>query len=214
MKKILFSLIFTALVVSNSFATIRTVNVSSNSFTPALTNAFVGDTIKFQWIDGFHTTTCDGTNGTTRPAGAAAWNANMSSGTPTFFYRITTAGSYHYVCLPHAPGMAGDINATVSGISEITSIADVFSLAQNYPNPFNPTTKINFSIPKSGYVSLKVYDILGNEITDLVNQNLTTGTYSVDFNALSNGNALSSGVYFYRLRTSDFSEVKKMYLVK
>lgn len=214
MKKILFSLIFTALVVSNSFATIRTVNVQSNNFTPALTNAFIGDTIKFQWLNGFHTTTCNGTNGTTLPAGAAAWDATMSSGTPTFFYRITVAGTYNYNCTPHAPSMAGTIVATVSGIKEITSIADVFSLAQNYPNPFNPTTKINFSIPKSGYVSLKVYDILGNEITDLVNQNLTTGTYSVDFNATSNGNALSSGVYFYRLRTSDFSEVKKMYLVK
>ncbi len=214
MKKILFTLLFTIVIAANSFATIRTVTVSSNMFTPSNLNAFVGDTIKFQWSDGFHTTTCDGTNGTTRPAGAAAWNANMTSGSPTFLYRITTAGSYHYVCLPHAPGMAGNITATVSGISELTSVADVFSLAQNYPNPFNPSTKINFSIPKSGYVSLKVYDILGNEVSDLVNQNLTTGTYTVDFNAVSNGNALSSGVYFYRLRTSDFSEVKKMYLVK
>lgn len=214
MKKILFTLFFLALIVTNSFATIRTVNVANFQFTPATVNAFVGDTIKFQWIDGSHTTTCNGTNGTTRPAGAAAWNATMSSGSATFLYRITTAGNYHYVCTPHAPSMAGDIVATVSGVNEITSIADVFSLAQNYPNPFNPTTKINFSIPKSGFVSLKVYDILGNEVSDLVNQSLTTGTYSVDFNANENGNALASGVYFYRLRTSEFTEVKKMYLVK
>jgi len=214
MKKILFLLIFTVCLSANSFATIRTITVQNTIFTPSTTNAFVGDTIKFQWLNGSHTTTCDGTNGTTRPAGAASWNSNMSSSTPTFLYKITTAGNYHYVCLPHAPGMAGDIIATVSGVNEITSIADVFSLAQNYPNPFNPSTKINFSIPKSGFVSLKVYDIIGNEVSDLVSQDLTTGSYSVDFNASANGNTLSSGVYFYRLRTSDFSEVKKMYLVK
>ncbi|CAF3730991.1 unnamed protein product [Rotaria sp. Silwood1] len=192
----------------------KTITVANFSFTPATTNAFVGDTIKFQWSNGSHTTTCDGTNGTTRPVGAASWNANMSSATPTFMYKITTAGNYHYVCLPHAPDMAGDIIATVSGINNISSLAEVFSLAQNYPNPFNPTTKINFSIPKSGYVTLKVYDILGNEVSNLVNENLSTGTYSVDFNAAVSGNALSSGVYFYRLNTSDFTEVKKMYLVK
>lgn len=210
MKKILFSFIFTIFIVSNSFATIRTVNVSNFSFTPSTVNAFVGDTIKFQFVSGSHTTTCDGTNGTTRPAGAAPWNANISSGSPTFLYKITVAGNYHYVCLPHAPSMAGDIVATVSGVNSISSLADVFSLSQNYPNPFNPTTKINFSIAKAGFVSLKVYDILGNEVSSIVNEQLSQGAYSVDFN----GSALSSGVYFYRIRTSDFSEVKRMYLVK
>ncbi|MBS1515644.1 MAG: T9SS type A sorting domain-containing protein [Bacteroidetes bacterium] len=210
MKKILFSFIFTIFIVSNSFATIRTVNVSNFSFTPSTVNAFVGDTIKFQWVSGSHTTTCNGTNGTSLPAGAASWNANMSSGAPTFLYKITVAGNYHYVCLPHAPDMAGDIVATVSGVNSISSLADVFSLSQNYPNPFNPTTKINFSIAKAGFVSLKVYDILGNEVSSIVNEQLSQGAYSVDFN----GSALSSGVYFYRIRTSDFSEVKRMYLVK
>lgn len=214
MKKILLVLFFITITVTVSQATIRTVNVSNFSFTPSTVNAFVGDTIKFQWVAGSHTTTCDGTNGTTRPAGAASWNANISSGSATFLYKITVAGNYHYVCLPHAPDMAGDIVATVSGVKEITSIADVFTLAQNYPNPFNPSTKINFSIPKSGVVSLKVYDILGNEVADLVNENLSAGSYSVDFNAAENGVTLSSGVYFYRLRSNDFTAVKKMYLVK
>ena len=101
-----------------------------------------------------------------------------------------------------------------TSIQQTSSVVEGFTLAQNYPNPFNPSTKINFSIPKSGYVSLKVYDILGNEVSNLVSQDLTTGSYTVDFNAAENGNALSSGVYFYRLSTSGFSEVKKMYLVK
>ncbi|MBS1494035.1 MAG: T9SS type A sorting domain-containing protein [Bacteroidetes bacterium] len=186
-----------------------------NFFTPANLSASVGDTIKFV-IGGtrVHTTTCNNTGGTSHPPGAADWDAPVSSVDPIFMYKITTAGSYHYICTVHGPSMAGDITATVSGVNEITSIADVFSLAQNFPNPFNPTTKINFSIPKAGYVSLKVFDILGNEVSNLVNENLSSGTYSVDFNAASTGNALSSGVYFYRLQSAEFTEVKKMYLVK
>lgn len=213
MKKILFLLIFTALISANSFATVRTITMQNFSFSPANTNANLGDTIKFQWVGGSHTTTCDGTNGTTRPAGAPSWNANINSGSPTFMYKVTVVGSYHFVCIPHAPDMAGNLTV-VTNVNNISSIADVFSLAQNYPNPFNPTTKINFSIPKSGYTTLKVYDILGNEVSNLVNENLSSGSYSVDFNAASTGNALSSGVYFYRLQSSEFTEVRKMYLVK
>ncbi|HAX48849.1 MAG TPA: peptidase S8, partial [Bacteroidetes bacterium] len=85
-----------------------------------------------------------------------------------------------------------------------------FSLHQNYPNPFNPVTNIKFSIPKSGNVSLKVYDILGREVAELVDEFKPQGNYLVDFNA----SFLSSGVYFYRLETSEFTEVKKMVLVK
>jgi photosystem II stability/assembly factor-like uncharacterized protein len=85
-----------------------------------------------------------------------------------------------------------------------------YSLSQNYPNPFNPTTKINFSLPKSGAVTLKIYDVLGSEVATLVNSNLKSGSYTVDWNA----GGYSSGVYFYRLQAGDFTETKKMILVK
>lgn len=101
-----------------------------------------------------------------------------------------------------------------TNIKQISSIVDGFSLAQNYPNPFNPSTKINFSILESGYTTLKVYDILGNEVASLVDENLSSGSYSVDFNTNEFGKSLSSGVYFYRLTASEFTEVKRMYLVK
>jgi hypothetical protein len=101
-----------------------------------------------------------------------------------------------------------------TSVQQISGIVDGFSLAQNYPNPFNPSTKINFSIPKSGYTTLKVYDILGNEITSLVDDNLSAGSYTVNFNTTETGKSLSSGIYFYRLTASEFTEVKKMYLVK
>jgi hypothetical protein len=85
-----------------------------------------------------------------------------------------------------------------------------YQLAQNYPNPFNPTTKISYSIPQRGIVTLKVYDILGNEVSTLVNEEQSAGNYEVDFNAAR----LSSGIYFYKLQTENFVETKKMILLK
>ncbi len=90
------------------------------------------------------------------------------------------------------------------------SISLTYSLSQNYPNPFNPTTKISFALPKAGFVTLKIYDILGREIKTLVNEIRQDGNYSVDFNA----SEFSSGVYFYRIQANDFTDVKRMLLVK
>lgn len=103
------------------------------------------------------------------------------------------------------------LNVNSVGINNISSIAESYSLSQNFPNPFNPTTNINFSIPNTGNVSLKVYDILGNEVASLLNnERLSAGKYKIDFNASS----LSSGIYYYTLRTNNFSDTKKMLLVK
>ncbi len=85
-----------------------------------------------------------------------------------------------------------------------------YTLSQNYPNPFNPVTNINFSVPKSGFVRIAVYDIMGREVSVPVNENLQAGSYKYDFDA----SQLSSGTYFYKMTTNDFSEVKKMILVK
>jgi len=91
-----------------------------------------------------------------------------------------------------------------------TGTADKFALNQNYPNPFNPTTKISFSLPKGEFVTVKIFDISGKEISELVNGELNAGTYEYQFN----GSNLSSGTYFYQIKTSNFSEIKKMTLVK
>ncbi|MHB8578234.1 MAG: T9SS type A sorting domain-containing protein [Ignavibacteriaceae bacterium] len=85
-----------------------------------------------------------------------------------------------------------------------------FSLSQNYPNPFNPSTEIKYSIPKSGIVTLKVYNLLGQEVATLVNQEQQSGNYLVNFNA----DKLASGVYMYRIQSGDFSLTKKMMLLK
>lgn len=99
------------------------------------------------------------------------------------------------------------------GIRQISSIVEGYKLEQNYPNPFNPTTKINFSLPKKENVSLKVYDILGNEIANLINnESISQGSYSYEFNA-SDFN-ISSAVYYYVLKTENFTSTKKMMLIK
>ena len=103
-----------------------------------------------------------------------------------------------------------------TGINEERRITpNNFILYQNYPNPFNPSTKIQIQIKESGCVTLKVYDILGREIAVLVNEKLRAGVYEIPFpiDRYSN-NHLSSGVYFYRLETNDFSDTKAMVLIK
>ena len=104
----------------------------------------------------------------------------------------------------------GGVITGVGNNNVINTIPDSYKLAQNYPNPFNPTTKISFSLPKSGLVTLKIYDMVGKEVATLVNEVRNTGTYEVQFNASN----LSSGAYFYRLETSGFVDTKKMMLIK
>lgn len=98
----------------------------------------------------------------------------------------------------------------LTGVQQQDGVPVTFDLAQNYPNPFNPTTNINFSIPQSGLVTLKVFNLLGQEVATLVNQNMLPGKYSVDFNA----SELSSGVFVYQLTAGTFTSTKKMMLLK
>lgn len=83
-------------------------------------------------------------------------------------------------------------------------------MRQNYPNPFNPVINIKFSIPTSGYVTLKVYNIQGKEVTTLVDEQLTAGSYYINFD----GNELANGMYFYKISAGGFVETKKMILMK
>ncbi|MCX6163849.1 MAG: T9SS type A sorting domain-containing protein, partial [Ignavibacteriae bacterium] len=97
----------------------------------------------------------------------------------------------------------------LEGKVEITSPVK-FNLSQNYPNPFNPSTKISYALPDNGYVTLKIYDMLGKEVATLVNENKNAGYYDVSFS----NTQLSAGVYFYKLNVNDFTSVKKMVFVK
>jgi hypothetical protein len=112
---------------------------------------------------------------------------------------VTTYGGGIYTC-----------NQTISDVSDQKPGINSFSLAQNYPNPFNPTTKIEYSIPKTGMVSIKIYNILGREVITLVNEEKPSGHYTINFNA---GN-FPSGIYFYTLKVGSFTETKKLVLLK
>jgi len=85
-----------------------------------------------------------------------------------------------------------------------------FALEQNYPNPFNPSTNIRFSLPEANQVTLKVYDMLGQEVVTLVNEFINAGSYEVTFDASN----LPTGIYTYSLTAGDFQSVKKMMLIK
>jgi hypothetical protein len=118
-----------------------------------------------------------------------------------------TSGSYTYRIKQI------DVNGSVHYLKEINvevGLPSIFSLEQNYPNPFNPATTIKYQLPKAGFVTLKIYDILGREVAFLVKKYQNGGRYSVDFNA----SKLSSGVYIYELKTPDYNSCKKMILTK
>jgi photosystem II stability/assembly factor-like uncharacterized protein len=113
-------------------------------------------------------------------------------------------------------GAGGIILRTTNGgaftsvIQNGTEIPENYSLSQNYPNPFNPSTKIKFSVAGTGNISIKVYDVMGKEVARVVDQNLTPGEYTADFDASS----LPTGTYFYRLTAGSFTETKKLVLIK
>ncbi len=100
--------------------------------------------------------------------------------------------------------------STTTGIGNNNGTVSDYSLSQNYPNPFNPVTNIRYSIPTDGNVTFKVYDMLGNEVGTYVNEVKKAGIYSVTFD----GANLASGIYYYKLESNNFSETKKMMLVK
>jgi hypothetical protein len=138
-----------------------------------------------------------------------------------YYYYLTSVGAYQSGGPATPPGRLESSRFYTQTYDPVrvyvgTSVDDggnsvlTYSLSQNYPNPFNPITIIKYSIPETGYIKLKVYDILGNEVAILVNEEKIPGNYSVEWNASS----LASGVYICRLQAGDFVETKKMILMK
>ncbi|MDP1994880.1 MAG: T9SS type A sorting domain-containing protein, partial [Ignavibacteria bacterium] len=102
-------------------------------------------------------------------------------------------------------------DAIILDVKKTPSIKDIsYVLNQNFPNPFNPATTITYQLPKRGSVILKIFDILGNEVRTLVNENKEMGRYTIRFDASS----LASGMYVYQLRVNDYTSAKKMLLIK
>lgn len=150
----------------------------------------------------------------------ALTQANPNNLTGTNIYGYPDAGFRNVnndSCLVIWGGFAGNgsyvtggCGGTFTNVGSTSSIAESYGLSQNYPNPFNPTTIINYSLPVQSNVSVKIFDVLGKEIGNLVNELQTAGNHSVEFNGVN----LPSGVYYYRLEANGFTDTKKMILVK
>jgi hypothetical protein len=161
---------------------------------------------------------------------ARVWSLEYDGINPTVNTQITTASSSissfgvdenNELYLVSLDGKIYGFTPTITNVTDKQSVND-FRLMQNFPNPFNPSTKILYSVPnltgsmsnQSLRVTLKVYDILGNEIVVLVDKEQPAGVYEVEFNSDIINKKSSSGVYFYKLTAGSFLESKKMILLK
>jgi hypothetical protein len=133
-----------------------------------------------------------------------AWVASNINVNVFVFFQSSVFSTYSYVQQTKKEAMIP------TGINNQNEIPASYSLSQNYPNPFNPTTNIKFSIPKDGNVSLKVYDMLGNVVATYIEGFVKAGSYNAEVDA----SGWASGVYFYTLNASDFTQTHKMMLVK
>ena len=208
MVRLITLLIISFFIFNSEFAhsqSLHIVEVTNFEFIPADISIAVGDTVEWQWVSGIHTTTSDSTTGQN------VWDAPIDVSNQTFRFVITAPGVHQYVCTPHVTlGMVGTITATVSSVNNENKLPEKFILSQNYPNPFNPSTKISWQAPVGGYQTLKVFDILGKEVANLIDEYRPAGSYEVKFDAEN----LKSGIYFYKLETGNFLETKKMILLK
>lgn len=143
--------------------------------------------------------------------GGASWTRQLT-GVDNTFYAVAAPDANNATVVGNIHGIMHTSSGGVSEVEEntVTPAPRQYDLDQNYPNPFNPSTVIEFSVPYASYVTLKVFDVLGQTISTLVNEPMSAGSYSVSWNATG----IASGVYFYRLQAESFSETKKLVLLR
>jgi hypothetical protein len=111
--------------------------------------------------------------------------------------------------------MSVTITITISNIGKSTNIPTHFYLSQNYPNPFNPMTTIRYGLPKPGHVKITIYDILGHKVRELVDAQKSAGHHKALWDGKNMaGDAVSTGIYYYKIIAKDFNQIKKMLLIK
>ncbi|HEX9252246.1 MAG TPA: T9SS type A sorting domain-containing protein [Ignavibacteriaceae bacterium] len=200
-------LFFTQIVLPQ---TTHDVSVGNFSFTPAQLTINVGDIVRWTNTGGLHNVVADDNSFTSGAVSSSAW---------VYEHTFNSAGTNPYYCSLHGGpggvGMSGVVtveNATDVGDENISVLK--FELDQNYPNPFNPSTNIQYAIASRQFVTLKVFDVLGNEVATLVNEYKNAGSYDFEFKASVGSRQLANGVYLYRLQAGNFVQTRKMILLK
>jgi plastocyanin len=176
------------------------------AYSPNSLNVSVGDTIVWQGDFSMHPL-----SSVSIPTSASVFHQGSGS---EFSYIVRTAGIYNYQCDFHfGSGMTGSFNASIAtGIrnNRTSYRPGTFKLEQNFPNPFNPGTIISFDIPYHAFVSINIYNLIGQNVATLVNENMEAGSYSKLWDAA----LIPSGVYIYRLQAGSFTATKKLVLIK
>ena len=199
MKKNFTILFLLILMVSgfNSYATVHPVTVQDFSFSPSSLAVSVGDTIQWTWVSGSHTTTS-----ITMPVGATPWNASINSGSLSFSYQVTTAGSYTYNCAIHPSLMSGSFTATGTlGIGLINPSAFLLN-STLVSNQLQITYKLENATP----VDILLLDVTGKQVKNFSASLHAPGTYSESY-SLSN---INKGEYLLELKTSDMITTRKI----
>ena len=163
MKKTYLFVLLIAFSSLQAYATVFTVTVQNFQFSPAtINNVQVGDTIKWTWVNGSHTT-----SSTSVPAGATTWDHAMTQSSTTFLYKVTKPGVYNYICIPHASAMTGSF--TVSAVSAVSAINNEETTFNLRGNVVTDEFKIDFNLANSTPVDVRLYNLIGRMVRNYGN---------------------------------------------
>ena len=191
--KLFFLLTFFTILFVATKATVHQVNVSDFAFSPAtINNVMVGDTVRWLWVNGFHTTTSGSI-----PAGASSWDHPMNSTSTAFDYVVTETGSYNYVCTPHSVSMTGTFITNISTATNhtLSSSKDI----SIYPNPFKNSFHIDVDIKAVEFTKVVIGDVLGKKIAEF---SITNKITKIDEDNYPDLARLPEGMYFLTLTGS------------
>jgi plastocyanin len=213
-KRLFLSLCFVLLALALVFggrasATIHDISIIDFDFVPDSKSIQRGDSVRW---------TNDGAVQHTSTSDVAIWDSGTLNPGQSFIFEFTTTGSFPYSCTFHPSTMTATILVQSVDVRDETGNREKpseFTLSQNYPNPFNQATRIEFTLAKSGFVSLNIYDILGRKVKTLVSENVSSGHKSALWDGKNEEEKeVASGIYFYRLNAGDLTETKKMLLLQ
>lgn len=183
-------------------ATTFEVEIEDFTFVPGGLHINIGDAIEWRNRDDImHSATSDD----------GIWDSGLLAIDETFTFVFTTEGIYPYHCSPHPFMVDTIVVGNPTGIDDqLPSIPDQIELSQNYPNPFNAKTSIEYALPFESHVRIVIYNLLGQSIETLVDQDQAAGHYQVLWDAAD----APTGVYFYRIEAAEFTATRKMLLAK